>query len=406
MSIGSSAHQAPSSWVSSTPGSSTSVSDTADLEEATNLFISGVRDARSGNIEQGLPLIACAYLLDSRAIKIVPTLLSGDDQDDPNTCLDLNLLRELIGYDGGNNMASQVLMIYAAIVFFQAEGGQTRTLQALGVSSTIIEDITKDPTMESLDRGILGGCLKRTTLYRMRATLYLSLGSPALAIAELTKALELNPKLTRIRYERTVLWAALKTVSDNQLLRDFRQVIVESHPNAQELRDVYAWMAKLIMENPKLYSYEQASRYVNKSRRAKAKYEELHGGPSTPSSIESNMEDVFAELQAPVSRKSENDMKHPQMQYDDGVRTTSSYHETHPPVQYDDRIRTTSSYQERSPTKLSFMDQYSSTMSVATDSGKSRAFIARVSQTERMDEARMDSISITTPRGSSSRRFR
>lgn len=36
----------------------------------------------------------------------------------------------------------------------------------------------------------------------MRATLYLLLGTPALAIAELTKALELNHKLTRIRYER------------------------------------------------------------------------------------------------------------------------------------------------------------------------------------------------------------
>lgn len=379
----------PAPWGST--NSSTAVADDADLEEATNLFVSGLRDARSGNMEQGLPLIACAYLLDSRAVKIVP-ILGGND--DPNTCLDLNLLRQLIEHDGGNNMASQVLMIYAAIVFFQAEGGLTRTLQALRVSSTIIEDITQDPTMESSDRGILGGCLKRTTLYRMRATLCLSLGSSELATAELTKALELNPKLTRIRYERAVVWAALKSISDNQLLREFRRVILESHPDACELRDVYAWMAKLILENPKLYSYEQAKRYVEKSRQAKARYEELHG-PSTPSSIESNMEDAFAKLQTPakyhaptlMSRKS-----------DDGMQS--------PHVQFDDRVRTTSSYLEKSPTKISFMDQYNSTTIAVNDKGKSRAFIAHVGQSERKDEARMDSSSITTPRGPSSRRFR
>lgn len=309
--------------------SRTSDPEAADLDEAVQLFGSGLHDARSGHIGQGLPMIACAYLLDSRSAKFVPILRDIDDAD---SCLDMNLLQELIDFDGGNNIASQVLMIYAAIMFGQAEGGRTRILQALFVSSKLIRAISNDPTMANVNRGILGGCLKRPTLRRMRSTLYLSLGLPEMATQELSAALQLNPQLTQIRCARTCLYAELSSKSPNELVHDFRRVAKDSHPDARELRDAYAWLAKLVLENPSFGSYEQAFAYLGKSHRAKDRYEELYG-PTPCSSIESEIEEAFAILQSAgaESRQWHDEFEHASISA--SVRDMPNHHQASPALQ-------------------------------------------------------------------------
>lgn len=280
-------------------GSRTTDPEAAGFDEAIQLVQTGLRHARSGSLEVGLPLIACAFLLDSRAIEFKPVLdLQKDNADNAaNRFLDMGLLQQLIDFEGGNNVASQVLMIYAAIVFGEAEGARARSLQALHVSANIIIDITNDPTMEDADRGILGGCLKRAILHRMRATLYLSLGSPEAAVEELSEALLLNPNLTSIGCERAVLSAVMSYKSPRELVCDFRRVVRHAHPDARELRDAYAWLAKLILEDRDLGSFGQAYRYLQLSRSAKARYEEIYG-PTTSSLIESQIEDAFTAHQA------------------------------------------------------------------------------------------------------------
>lgn len=264
--------------------------EAASYDEASRLVQTGLQHARSGSIDVGLPLIACAFLLDSRVIEFKPVL--QHNEDDPLKHLDMDLLQQLIDYDSGNNVASQVLMIYAAILFGQAEGARSRTLQALRVSSNIITDITNDPTMEDANRGILGGCLKRVTLHRMRATLYLSLELPNAAVEELSEALLLNPNLTSIACQRAVLCAILSYKTDQELVHDFRRVTRHAHPDARELRETYAWLAKLILGNPELGSIDQAYRYLQLSRSAKARHDEIYG-PSTSLLIESEVEAAF-----------------------------------------------------------------------------------------------------------------
>ncbi|KAI2512464.1 hypothetical protein MHU86_1917 [Fragilaria crotonensis] len=276
--------------------------EAASYDEASQLVQTGLQHARSGSIDVGLPLIACAFLLDTRAIEFKPVL--EQNQDDPLKYLDMDLLQQLIDYDGGNNVASQVLMIYAAILFGQAEGARSRTLQALRVSSNIITDITNDPTMEDPSRGILGGCLKRVILYRMRATLYLSLELPNAAVEELSEALHLNPNLTSIGCERAVLCAIMSYKSDRDLVHDFRRVARHAHPDARELRETYAWLAKLIVGNRELGSYEQAQRYLQLNRSSKARQEEIYG-PTTSLLIESEMEAAMKAYETSMARRRE-----------------------------------------------------------------------------------------------------
>jgi hypothetical protein len=260
------------------------------LEQASKWFVMGLNRARKGSLEVGLPLIACAFLGDSRSICFRPTTT---DEESRAKYLDLNLLRCLIELDGGNNVASQIMMIYAAIMFGDAEGGTSRTFQALQVSSNIISDIVRDPSLEDPKLGILGGCLKRTTLHRLRATMYLSLGSPDLAVEELALALQLDPSLTSIRCEKAILCAALQSEPTETLLNEFRHVVVQAHPDAREIRDAYAWMVKLTIDDSNSsLSPARVRGFYEQNKRSKARYEQLYG-PSSKSAIEQIIEKIM-----------------------------------------------------------------------------------------------------------------
>lgn len=284
--------------------------EAADLDEALSLFRSGLRHVRGGQIELGLPLIACAYLLDARAIQFRTLLPDRDREDARFFFMDMNLLQDLIDHDRGNNFASQVLMLYSAIRFGNAKNraGQTRVAQALTVSDRLIQSIQADPTIETPARGILGGCLRRTTLHGMRCSLFTLLGNRKKAIQELTAALKLDSSLASVRCSRASLYASLEDMDSEVAVQEFRQTVTDCHPDSSDLPVAYAWLAKILLENKQLGTYEQAETYWKKSRQAAARYQELYGEVSK-SAIEDEMKDFFGAVDPlePVVESRENE---------------------------------------------------------------------------------------------------
>ncbi|KAI2512468.1 hypothetical protein MHU86_1921 [Fragilaria crotonensis] len=268
--------------------------EAADLDEAVTLFRSGLRHARGGQIELGLPQIACAYLLDARAIQFRTLLPDRDREDARYYVMDMNLLQDLIDHDGGNNFASQVLMIFSAIRFGHAQtrAGQMRVSKALTVSDRLIQAIQADPTIETPARGILGGCLKRTTLHGMRCSLFTLLGNRKKAIQELTAALKLDSSLASVRCSRACLYASLEDKDGEVAVQEFRRTVTDCHPDSSDLPVAYAWLAKILLENKNLGTYELAETYWKKSRQAAARYTELYGKVSK-SAIEDEMKELF-----------------------------------------------------------------------------------------------------------------
>jgi tetratricopeptide (TPR) repeat protein len=273
----------------------------AAFDEAVTLFRSGLKRARQGKIELAVPLIACAYLLDARAVQFVSLLPDRDRENASYYFMDMNLLQDLIDHEGGNNFASQVLMIYAAVRFghISNRAGQTRIAQALTVSDRLIKTIHADPSIENQVRGVLGGCLKRTTLHRMRCSLYVSLGNRKKAIQELAAALNIDPSLASVRCARACLYSSLEEKDTEVAAQEFRQTVTDAHPDSSELPIAYAWMAKLLLENNKLGNYDQAETYWKKSRQAAVRYKELYGETSK-SVIEDEMQDFFATVDPPA----------------------------------------------------------------------------------------------------------
>jgi hypothetical protein len=56
----------------------TSDPEAAKVDDAVLLFRQGLRLSRVGRIQDGAPLIASSYLLDSRAVKFLPDLPQHD----------------------------------------------------------------------------------------------------------------------------------------------------------------------------------------------------------------------------------------------------------------------------------------------------------------------------------------
>jgi hypothetical protein len=82
--------------------------------------------------------------------------------------------------------------------------------------------------------------------------------------------------------------------------QEFRQYIADSHPDSTELPVAYAWLAKLVLDNPKLGTYSQAENYWEKSRRAAHRYAKLYGEESA-SQIEKEMLDHFGDIEPNAS---------------------------------------------------------------------------------------------------------
>lgn len=290
--------------------SRTSDPEAADLGEAIQLFRSGLRQARHGRIDQAVRLIACAYLLDCRSVTFLPVLPKENREEAAYRILDMIILQRLIDCSGTTttttNYGSQIMMIYAAIRLGHLNTTTaSRIVQALAVSDRLLAAIHADPTLETTERGVLGGCMKRTTLHRMRCSLYLIDQQNRKALQELTAALRIDPSLATVRCLRACLYASLSDTDITMAAQEFRQFVADCHADSTELPIAYAWLAKLLVaSNCKLGTYEQAEVYWGKSRRAAIRYKELYGEEST-SPIETEMLHFFGAIQAEPSFQSE-----------------------------------------------------------------------------------------------------
>lgn len=257
-------------------------------DEAVQMFRSGLAHCRAGDFHQGTPKIACAYLMDTRAVLFMPTL---PDEEAGLSFIDMPLLEQLLEYDRSDSYASQVLMVYVAILFSSAQDGDSkkRVLQALFESSKLLNNLYNDQTLEN--RGL--GTFKRTTVHKLRSTLYLSIWDMPKAAKELTDALQINPRLAGLRFTRACLLAVEPGANYEVLYKEFLQVVEDSHPDARELREAYAWIAKLSMDHGFGGGTEASvEMYVQKSVIAAARCRELYG-VQTKSSIEEEMELSF-----------------------------------------------------------------------------------------------------------------
>lgn len=270
-----------------------------NLDEATDIFRTGLKRARKGHIRQAVPLIATAFLLDTRSIKFLHVLPARDGNAVAQYYfLDMILLQNLIDLDGGSNFASQILMIYSAIRFahLKDKTGHTRMVQALAISDRLVQAIQDDPTLESQSRGILGGCMKRTALHRVRSSLYMGLGNKKKAIQELSAALKLDPSLASVRCTRACLYASTAEGDIAFAAQEFRQFVTDCHPDSSELPVAYAWLAKLALGSPDVGTYEQAENYWGKSRKSARRFQEIYGEESS-SPVEIELAKFFESIQ-------------------------------------------------------------------------------------------------------------
>ena len=73
----------------------TSDPEAKNYDEATQMFLKGVRHARRGDLSEAAPLIACAYLLDGRSVNFARGLPPNMPPEKKDLILDYELLGEL-----------------------------------------------------------------------------------------------------------------------------------------------------------------------------------------------------------------------------------------------------------------------------------------------------------------------
>lgn len=260
--------------------------EAADFDEAVQLFRKGLKYAREGLLKKAVPLIATALLLDTRSFKFVPAFSRINREEDSYYYVDMELLQQMLKVSVGKNFATKVLSVYSAMLFEDVPDAQERIIRALKISEDLLNTVRADLSLEDMERGILGGCLKRTALHRLRSQLYLCLEKPEKAIQELSMALQIDPSLANLRCSRACLVAAMNGEDPKTIAQEFRQVVADSHPDARVLKVAYAWLANLILENPKLGTYDQALTYFERSQQAAERYSELYGQESVNTDIQ------------------------------------------------------------------------------------------------------------------------
>jgi len=67
-----------------------------EYDEASELFLHGIKLARRGDLDAGRSQIATAYLLDGRSINFMPLLPQGEEKEAADLALDPQLLFQLI----------------------------------------------------------------------------------------------------------------------------------------------------------------------------------------------------------------------------------------------------------------------------------------------------------------------
>jgi len=244
-----------------------------DYDEASDLFLQGIRLARGGDLAAGRPQIATAYLLDGRSINFCSVL---PDPEAAGVAMDVKLLYELIQDD---SFAAAVLRMAAARYMGHSPQGQMLIAGAMQEIAKLLKMIEQQPTLEADWRqgGVLGGCMKRTVLHFQRSSFHMAMGNHKKGIKDLTRALEIDPTYTEARGARASMWASLMLKEPPEVHAEYKRFVSEVHPDNRHLDAAYAWLALYTLRDPKLGTVAQAKQYYKQSLRAKARREELYG---------------------------------------------------------------------------------------------------------------------------------
>jgi tetratricopeptide (TPR) repeat protein len=248
-----------------------------DFDEASGLFLNGIKLARRGDLKAAVAQVATAYLLDGRSINYYPVLPVPEEARD--IALDPKLLYDL-SQNSDDSFGAMVLRIFAAgRLGSLPEDGQMYIATGMDAIDKLLKAITENPKLEERweNGGVLGGCMKRSTLLYLRSSLHMYMGNHNKAIKDLTKALEIDDKFLDAREARANLWASLKVKDYATIYPEFNQLVSEAHVDNRGNGNAYAWLAIMALGDPKLGTTAEAKQYYEKFLRATIRRDELYG---------------------------------------------------------------------------------------------------------------------------------
>jgi tetratricopeptide (TPR) repeat protein len=245
-----------------------------DFDEASDLFLQGLKLARRGDLKAGRAQIATAYLLDTRSINWVPFL--PEDHEARDAAMDFTFHCKLME---DRSYGALVLKIMAADYLGNGPEGQTFIGSAMKTIQVLLEDIAQHPQHEasSEEGGLLGGCMTRTKLLYHRSSLHMAMGNHNKAIKDLTKALKIDPKYTQARDARASLWACLELRDYATLHAEYNRIVGEVHPDSRGLDVAYGWLAFMTLKDSNLGTVQEAKQFFEKCLRAQIRREDLYG---------------------------------------------------------------------------------------------------------------------------------
>lgn len=256
----------------------TSDPQAADHDEACELFLNGVRLARtSSDFAAAIPQIACAYLLDSRSVNFTVKLPEDIDGGKENFVLDYELLGKLIEHDEQSFGSSVLRILLATHLGSNPQFGQQLIAAAMVHINRLYDYIERNRAIEAPDSNILGGCLTRKILLRERSCLYMAMGNYKEASKDLTRALKIDENYTWGRESRACIWAATKLKGYSVIHEEFKRCISESHKDNRGNEVAYAWLALTILKDRSLGSIEDAIGYYELCKRASARRDQIYG---------------------------------------------------------------------------------------------------------------------------------
>ena len=252
-----------------------------DHDEATEIFFSGIKLARSGDIKGAGPQIACAFLLDSRSINYTVALPPGLTADQQNKVLDYELMRQIAQSDPNSFACGVVTIMFGHYLGSDPQHGQKMIAAAMMVIEQFLEFLYDNPHVENPENGILGGCLTRPCLLRQRSTFHMAMGNRKKAMKDLSKALKINEFYTTAREARACVWAAAQLKDDKTIHGEFKRVISEVHEDNRGNEVAYGWLALTTLNDPSLGSIDEAKVYYDKCLKATVRRDEIYGKRSS-----------------------------------------------------------------------------------------------------------------------------
>ena len=255
----------------------TSDPEAKNYDEATEMFLKGVRLARRGDLAAAAPLISCAYLLDGRSVNFARGLPPNTPPEKKDLILDYELLGALSQHNMNSISTGVLTMMLAQYLGSDPGHGQMIIGAAMSGIESLLQYIEDNPFVEDPKRAILGGCLTRTNLLRQRSSFHMAMGNRKKAMKDLTKALKIDENYTAGREARACVWAAAQLKDSKTIHAEFKRVVSEVHEDNRGLEVAYAWLAITTLDDPSLGNVEDAKRYFESSLKATIRRDEIYG---------------------------------------------------------------------------------------------------------------------------------